>query len=203
LKLRELQQSLHLERATRLARRITTSLSASIAFIDDAIVWYAAAEGLEASDQPRPETASAWVILSPDVLWIEDCRADERFSDGSMVIGPPNIRFFAGAPITVQGHRIGCVTIIDPEPRPFDAGLAEALADVAGLVGDEIELASARRSLEAARRRAERSTAKAAGARVLMNEMVEALPLGVALYDEHDRIAAWNSGRPGRCSRRA
>lgn len=194
LKLRDLQRSLHLDRATRLARRITASLSASIAFIDDLVVWYAAAEGLAASDQPRSETASSWVILSPDVLWIEDCRTDYRFADGPMVVGPPHIRFFAGAPITVQGQRIGCVTIVDPEPRALDEALASALGDVAGLVGDEIELAAARRSLEAARRRAERSNAKAAGAGVLMSEMVEALPLGVALYDKRDRLAAWNSG---------
>lgn len=194
LKLRELQHSLHLDRATRLARRISDCLSASIAFVDDSEVWYVAAEGLEASDQPRSQTASAWVILSPDVLWVEDCREDYRFADGPMVLGPPHIRFFAGAPITVQGHRIGCVTVIGQEPRPFDAALASALTDVAGLVGDEIELATARRSLEAARRRAERSKAKAAAANVLMSEMVEALPLGVALYDARDRIAAWNQG---------
>lgn len=194
LKLRELQSSLHLDRATRLARRIADCLSASIAFVDDEVVWYVAAEGLEASEQPRPETASAWVILSPDVLWVEDCREDHRFADGSMVLGPPHIRFFAGAPITVQGRRIGCVTVIDQEPRSFDAAVAEALADVAALVGDEIELATARRSLEAARRRAERSNAKAAAANVLMSEMVEALPLGVALYDARDHIAAWNRG---------
>ncbi|KQY95612.1 MULTISPECIES: ATP-binding protein [unclassified Brevundimonas] len=197
LKLRDIQQSLHLERATRLARRLTASLSASVAFVEDDTVWYAAAEGLAASDQPRHETASAWVILSPDVLWIEDCRKDQRFADGSMVVGPPYIRFFAGAPITIQGYRIGCVTIVDPAPRPFDASLAAALADVAGLVGDEIELLAARRSLEAARRRAERSSAKAVSASVLMSEMVEALPVGVALYDGEDRLAAWNSGYAG------
>lgn len=194
LKLRDIQQSLHLERATRLARRITACLSASVAFVEGDTVWYAAAEGLEASEQPRPETASAWVILSPDVLWIEDCRQDERFADGPMVLGPPFIRFFAGAPITIHGHRIGCVTVVDPEPRPFDASLAAALADVAGLVGDEIELLAARRGLEAAHRRAERSNAKASNAGVLMSEMVEALPVGVALYDARDRLAAWNAG---------
>ena len=194
LKLRELQNSLHLDRATRLARRVSDCLSASIAFVDDAVVWYVAPEGLPAREQPRAETASAWVILSPDILWVADCRADDRFSDGPMVLGPPYIRFFAGAPITVQGRRIGCVTVIDPEPRPFDPALASALADVAGLVGDEIELATARRSLETARRRAERSKAKAAAANVLMREMVEALPVGVALYDDRDRIAVWNRG---------
>jgi PAS domain S-box-containing protein len=194
LKLRELQRSLHLDRATRLARRIADCMSASIAFVDDTVVWYVAAEGLAASEQPRPETASAWVILSSDVLWIEDCRDDDRFADGPMVLGPPHIRFFAGAPITVQGRRIGCVTVIGDEPRPFDAALASALTDVAGLVGDEIELATARRSLETARRRAERSKSRAAAANVLMGEMVEALPLGVALYDARDRIAAWNHG---------
>lgn len=194
LKLRELQASLHLDRATRLARRIADCLSASIAFVDDAVVWYVAAEGLEASEQRRSETASAWVIMSPDILWIEDCRDDHRFADGPMVLGPPHIRFFAGAPITVQGHRIGCVTLVDPEPRAFDPALAEALADVAGLVGDEIELATARRKLEVARRRAERSSAKARASNQLMNEMVEALPLGVAIYDKEDRLAAWNRG---------
>ena len=194
LRLRELQSSLHLDRATRLARRIADCQSASIAFIDDAVVWYVAAEGLEACDQPRSETASAWVILSPDILWIEDCRADPRFADGAMVRGAPHIRLFVGAPITVQGHRIGCVALVDPEPRAFDPELAAALADVAGIVGDEIELATARRKLEAARRRDERSSARAAAANQLMSEMVEALPLGVAIYDEKDRLAAWNRG---------
>lgn len=193
LKLRELEPTLHLQRSTRLAREVARAVSASVAFVEDDTVWYSAPDGLPADVRPRHETASAWIILEQEVFWVEDARVDPRFEDGAMVLGPPYIRFFAGAPVVVQGHAIGCVTVLDDQPRPYDPELATSLRDIAGLISDEIELAAGRRRLEAAKRKAERSEVRHKRLSALLEEMIEGLPAGVALYDQSDRLAAWNS----------
>ncbi|MDQ3125921.1 MAG: ATP-binding protein [Pseudomonadota bacterium] len=192
LNLRELHAKLHLQRSTRLARKLAAAQSASIAFVDADVVWYSAPDGLEASDARRELTASAWVILQDDVFWVEDAREDARFCDGPLVLGPPYIRFFAAAPIVVGGQRIGCVTVIDKEPRAFAPDIAASLEDIAGLIADEIELSAARNRLELASRKALRATKRHQNLTNLLQEMIEGLPAGVALYDRNDALIAWN-----------
>ena len=192
LNMRELHANLHLQRSTRLARKLTGALSASVAFVDSDVVWYSAPDGLEASDAKRELTASAWVVLQDEVFWVEDAREDDRFCDGPLVLGPPHIRFFAAAPLVVGGQRIGCVTVVDIEPRVFDAHIAASLEDIAGLIADEIELSAARRRLEIASRKAERATKRNRNLAAFLQEMIEGLPAGVALFDRNDVLVAWN-----------
>ncbi len=70
-----------------------------------------------------------------------DACNDARFATNPLVTGEPGIRFYAGAPISVRGQRIGSLCVISREPR---LEIAEAqlrqLVDLADFAGALFEL---------------------------------------------------------------
>jgi GAF domain-containing protein len=54
-----------------------------------------------------------------DVFVVNDASADERFAHYPCVIGPPNIRFYAGVPLIDEERdtTIGTFCIMSPTPR--------------------------------------------------------------------------------------
>ena len=68
---------------------------------------------------------------SPEVLVVPDATKDPRFSRNPLVIGPPYIRFYAGAALIVGGVRIGSLCILDTVPRDdFDIKCKMNLLDL-------------------------------------------------------------------------
>ena len=77
------------------------------------------------------ETHSA-IDLGSRVLVISDVARDLRFSSNRFVTGPPYIRFYACAPITIDDILIGNLCIIDTVPRfDFDLSCQTNLTDIA------------------------------------------------------------------------
>ena len=75
-----------------------------------------------------------------DRLW-----APHRFAENPLVTGPPDIRFYAGAPlVTSSGLRLGSLCVIDREPRDLDAEQLNVLCNFAEVVTREIEKDAAR-----------------------------------------------------------
>jgi EAL domain-containing protein (putative c-di-GMP-specific phosphodiesterase class I) len=104
--------------------------------------WFKARAGLIPHETPRSMAFCAHAILAPDeVLVVEDATIDPRFSDNSLVLGEPGIRFYAGAPIkSPDGHALGSLCIIDRKPRTLDAAARRRLAELAGSVSSVLEL---------------------------------------------------------------
>jgi PAS domain S-box-containing protein len=83
---------------------------------------------------------------------VEDARDDDRFADNPLVTGKPYIRFYAGAPLVAEnGHRLGTLCLLDDEPRSFSTDDQEVLADLAGVVMDELNLRHYASDLDASR----------------------------------------------------
>ncbi|MDD2878520.1 MAG: EAL domain-containing protein [Acidiphilium sp.] len=81
-------------------------------------------------------------IASDEMLIVPDARTNPQFAVGDMVIGPPGIRFYAGAPlITCDGFRLGALSLLDTRPR-YDFGRKEqaTLSELARSVMNEMEL---------------------------------------------------------------
>ncbi len=71
---------------------------------------------------------------------MEDAKDDPRFSNNPLVVGEPDIRFYAGAPIRVGGgFAIGTLCVLDRKPRQLDEAGREMLADLAEIVVDAME----------------------------------------------------------------
>ncbi|WP_040580033.1 sensor domain-containing phosphodiesterase [Methyloferula stellata] len=106
---------------------------ALISYVEKDRQFYKARVGFEACDSSRDVSFCTHVLVCDDVMVIPDARVDPRFKNNPYVIGEPFIRFYAGAPlITAEGHRIGSICVIDPEPRPrlneHEKGILKKLA---------------------------------------------------------------------------
>ena len=91
--------------------------------------------GLDATETKRESSFCGWTLLpkEPKVLVVEDAMQDFRFQTNELVLGPPHLRFYAGAPIIVRGVRFGSFCVLDTKPRHDmsgeDLNLLTRLAD--------------------------------------------------------------------------
>lgn len=129
------------ERITRLASAILQCPISVISFVDRDRQWFKSHHGLDASETPRSASFCAHAILFDDVFVIEDATKDERFCNNPLVIGDPNIRFYAGAPlISPDGHKLGTLCTIDQVARQISSAERQVLRDLAAMVMNELEL---------------------------------------------------------------
>jgi diguanylate cyclase (GGDEF)-like protein len=71
---------------------------------------------------------------------VSDARDDDRFRDNPLVTGDPHIRFYAGAPLhTHEGHALGTLCVISPEPRCLNDQERQLLEELAGMVVHTLE----------------------------------------------------------------
>jgi signal transduction histidine kinase len=106
---------------------------ALVSLVDRERQWFKACVGLDVRETHRDLAFCAHAILSPDeMLMVEDASLDPRFSESALVLGPPYIRFYAGAPIRDdKGHSLGTVCVIDTQPRTLTPGQQTALSALA------------------------------------------------------------------------
>ncbi len=127
------------DRYTRLVRRLFDVPIALVSLVDRNRQWFKSADGLKARQTPRDISFCGHAILDDEVLVVGDATGDERFNDNPLVLGDPNIRFYAGCPLkSPDGFRLGTLCIIDKTPREFSREDEEALRDVAAMVASEL-----------------------------------------------------------------
>ena len=127
------------DRLTRMARRMFGVPISLVSLIDANRQWYKSNQGMDASETPRDISFCGHAILGDDILLIPDTSLDDRFADNPLVVDNPNIRFYAGCPLTVlNGSKIGTLCIIDREPRQFSEEDITLLRDLATMAEQEI-----------------------------------------------------------------
>ena len=105
---------------------------ASITLVDRDRQWFKSRRGINQAQSPRDESFCAHTILGSDVMQVPDTLKDRRFADSPAVAGPQRIRFYAGAPLTLEdGSRVGTLCIADHRPRLLDDAQLDALRDLA------------------------------------------------------------------------
>lgn len=154
------------EELARLAALIVGAPTALVSFVDGKRQWFKARVGLEATETPRDVAFCAHAIGGTDVFIVPDAAEDERFVSNPLVSGDPGIRFYAGAPlITLEGHALGTLCVIDYVPREFTREQQEALRDLSQHVMAQLDLR--RRLLQFVRDNPERQMTVAALRRAL------------------------------------
>ncbi|WPB56279.1 EAL domain-containing protein [Xylophilus sp. GOD-11R] len=135
-----------------------------ISLIDEERQWFKANVGLPGVvETPRELAFCAHAVLGDELFEVPDATLDRRFHDNPLVAGRPDIRFYAGAPVTLStGERIGTVCVIDRQPRQLTERQRFVLEQLALAAGKALEGRAALRKLaQQARALAERERALA------------------------------------------
>ena len=170
-------------RAIHIVTAMLGEVTANVVMLVDGTVWRASLEQqIEADRAPGAE----WVRDSPSVVWVADATKDPMWCDSPLVVRPPYLRFFAGAPIRLADATvIGSLQAVASAPRDLDPAAAEALQDLADLVADECAQILMKRDLS-------RAQGDARSARATMAAFVEATPAAVVMTDRDLRILHWS-----------
>ena len=127
------------DRLTRLAKRLFGVPISLISLVDDDRQWFKSSVGLGATETPRDISFCGHAILGDEIFLVPDASLDERFRDNPLVTGDPNIRFYAGCPLSVSnGSKIGTLCLIDRTPRVLSEDDRELLTDLASMAEQEI-----------------------------------------------------------------
>lgn len=125
------------DRITKLATILFDSAISVISLLDEDRQWFLSRVGLGAQETRREHAFCAVAVAQNCVLDIQDAALDERFADNPLVIGAPFIRSYIGHPVrSPDGHLIGTLAVIDPQPCKFDGKRREKLRVLAGVVED-------------------------------------------------------------------
>lgn len=85
--------------------------------------------GLDVSETSRSDAFCRQTILGKGVFVVQDARKEPGFANNPLVTSGPLIRFYAGAPVLIEGtHAIGALCIADREPRSIDKDMVRTLA---------------------------------------------------------------------------
>jgi signal transduction histidine kinase len=106
------------DQLAQLASQICQVPISTITLIDADRQWFKASVGVANSEGERSTSFCGHAILQRDMMEVQDATKDERFHDNPLVLGDPNIRFYAGMPlITDRGYNVGTLCVIDRVPR--------------------------------------------------------------------------------------
>lgn len=132
---------------THIAAHICATPVALVTLVDSHRQWFKARHGFDRPETPRDMAFCAHAIAAPGTLVVADAMADERFARNPLVLGHPEIRFYAGAPLRVPGgHAVGTLCVIDRRPRALEPAQQAALEALARQAVALLELR--RRALE-------------------------------------------------------
>lgn len=113
----------------RLAAHLCGTPIALISLMDETRQWFRARIGIDVTEMARSLSFCTHALYNPGLLVIEDTVQDVRFENHPFVQQPPNIRFYAGMPLTTpEGCALGTLCVLDRVPRQLTPNQREALA---------------------------------------------------------------------------
>lgn len=126
------------DRLTRLARQCLDVPIALVSLVDELRQWFKSRQGLAACETSREISFCGHAILDAEIFEVPDASLDPRFADNPLVTGELGLRFYAGAPLSVDGYRVGTLCVADRRPRRLTTGERAVLRGLADCVQEEI-----------------------------------------------------------------
>ncbi len=141
------------DRFARVAACVAGAPVATLTLVTEDRQYFAGMSGVaqplaDARETPLSHSFCQHVVANEAPLVIEDARRDPVLCS-NLAIVDLDVIAYAGFPIvTPQGHVLGSLCAIDDTPRVWDPRHLDALADIAVLIGNELERRRLVRRLE-------------------------------------------------------
>lgn len=137
---------------TKLTSRLFGVPMALVSLVDEERQWFKSRVGMDLCQTSRDQAFCAWALLGDDILEVLDPRSDSRFADNPLVVGPQQIRYYAGAPlVTPDGLTLGTLCLLDTRPHSaLTLDQRETLRTLATAVMGEMNLHASRLQSELA-----------------------------------------------------
>ncbi|QNL22895.1 response regulator [Hyphobacterium sp. CCMP332] len=120
---------------TKLAANILDVPIVLVSLIDNNRQWFKSKFGIDANETSRDISFCQYAIMDKKVFEVNDAMEDDRFNENPLVLGNPNIRFYAGAPLTDdEGYNLGTLCAIDRKPRKLSKQDKESLEAISRTV---------------------------------------------------------------------
>ena len=124
-----------------LASEICGTPVASLSLVGADRQWFKARVGLDLDGTSRDDAFCAHAVTGRDIMEVPDAAADPRFAGNPLVTGEQAFRFYAGAPVVLDGvHAIGTVCVIDRRPRELTDVQRRALRCLARHASVQLDL---------------------------------------------------------------
>jgi len=125
----------------KLASYICQTPLSLVSLVDMHRQWFKSRVGLDLSETTREISFCSHAINGDDIFEVTNALEDGRFKNNPLVLGEPEIRFYAGAPlIDSQGFKLGTLCVIDRTPRRLTLEQRNALKTLADEVMVRFEL---------------------------------------------------------------
>ncbi|MEP4148369.1 MAG: response regulator [Halioglobus sp.] len=126
---------------TLLAAEICQTPIALVSLVDKERQWFKSRHGIDATQTSRSDSFCSHAILENELFVVNDTFQDKRFFDNPLVLNDPEIRFYAGAPLTTSsGENVGTICVIDKIPRELTQAQQNCLAALSRQVIAQLEL---------------------------------------------------------------
>jgi PAS domain S-box-containing protein len=124
----EISKQKELHSIVTLAAEVCSTQAAFISFIDDTTQYIKFKFGFDLETIAREDAFCIYTIEAGAIMIVPDARHDDRFANNPLVTNDPNIRFYAGIPLTTRdGHSLGSLCVIDQAPKQLERSQKQML----------------------------------------------------------------------------
>jgi hypothetical protein len=142
LKLLDTAPEERFDRVVRLAKRMFDVPMVAVTLVGRERQFHKAEIGLDRAEVPIDMSFCRHAIRGAGPMVVNDATTDARFRSNPLVVEDPNIRFYAGQPLSAPGGQpVGALCILDTEPREVSAAELDLLRDLADWVEKEMAAA--------------------------------------------------------------
>jgi hypothetical protein len=107
------------DRIVQAAQLLARTPIAAFGLFDAHRQWFKSFSGIAMVEVPLAHSFCVHVLRNDATMVVPDALLDSRFCVNPLVVGAPGIRFYAGAPVRVDGFVVGALACLDTVPRAF------------------------------------------------------------------------------------